>query len=78
MTEKHQLENPANPEPVANPEAESASQLVEVLREIRDELRAFNRNFQRVIEPEVVLNHFTRGASLRVDDSHTRTANPTF
>lgn len=79
MTETNAPGNPGNPVPGKNPETPATDpQLLQVMQEIRDELRLFNRNFSRLIAPEVVLNHYTRGASLRVDDSHSPTSNPTF
>ena len=53
------------------------NELVEVLSEIRDELKLLNKNFSRVIEPEILLDHYSKGASLRVDNSSSRLGNPT-
>lgn len=77
MTEMNPPEKPGNPVPGKNPEPLDP-QLLAVMQEIRDELRLFNQNFARLIAPEVILNHYTRGASLRVDDSASPTSNPTF
>jgi hypothetical protein len=52
--------------------------LTTVLQSIQLELAELNRQFKRIIEPEVSLNHYARGAAIRVDDSHSQRNNPTF
>jgi len=52
-------------------------ELVQVLKEISGELKKLNKSISRVIEPEILLDHYTRGASIRIDDSGSRIKNPT-
>lgn len=76
--------SPSSPEAAAPPAfappapgAELAA-IAAALEGIRAELARLNAQVGSLVEPGVVLNHYRKGAALRIDDSQTRVNNPTF
>lgn len=68
------------PEPAREPippGAEMAA-IAAALQGIHAELKRLNDQMAAIVEPPVNLNHYRKGAALRVDDSHSRVNNPTF
>jgi len=53
------------------------TELLATLKGIENALNQFNVTLKSIIEPPVTLNHFRRGASVRIDDSHSPKHNKT-
>ena len=66
----------AAPAPPA-PGAELAAIAV-ALEGIRAELAKLNAQVASLIEPPITLNHYRKGAALRIDESQSKVHNPTF
>lgn len=75
------------PDPIATPPAAAAPDafspderkaLLDDLAGIRAELKRLTDLVGSIIDPPVTLNHFRKGAALRIDDSQSQINNPTF
>ncbi len=52
--------------------------LLTTLKGIENALNQLNSTLKSVIEPGVVLRHFRKGPSIRIDDSQSKSNNKTF